>query len=70
MTLLWMVGVSDFIETISVGMPCSDHIRTQVSAIYAPAVRAQRQKIQKAPGSPSPGSSQKRFHFARQGITR
>ncbi len=70
MILLWMIGVSNFIETFSVGMLCSGHIRTQVSAMYVPAARAHSQKIQKEPGSLSPKRSWRRFHFARQGITR
>ena len=70
MILLWMIGVSNFIKTFSVNIPCSGHIRTQVSAMHAPEVRAHSQKIQKAPGSLSPKRPQRRFHFARQGITR
>ena len=57
MILLWMIGVSNFIETFSVGMLCSGHIRIQVSAMYVPAARAHSQKIQKEPGSLSPKRS-------------
>ena len=69
MISLWMMGVSNFIETFSVNIPCSGHIRTQVSAMHAPAVRAHSQKIQQEQGSLSSRRSRRRFHYAHQGIT-